>query len=245
MAVLISRVHHPHARRLPMHIHEAPYISVLLTGAYRESCGRRSYEHTPLTAVYHPPRMAHLDEIGDHGGSFLTLEIDPHLLADLQLAPLLMEGYPVPLGEQARWRALRLMRGENDGSSIGLESAVVEMLAETVAADREDPAAGWIARVAERIRETPGASPSIAELARDAGIHPVHLARTFRKRYGMSLGTFARRARVDYAAELIARGGVPLSSVAGLAGFADQAHLTRVFRARTGLTPGQFRTLTV
>jgi AraC-like DNA-binding protein len=35
----------------------------------------------------------------------------------------------------------------------------------------------------------------------------------------------------------------PLSLVSYTAGFADQAHMCRVFRAATGVTPGAFRAL--
>jgi AraC-like DNA-binding protein len=35
--------------------------------------------------------------------------------------------------------------------------------------------------------------------------------------------------------------GMPLSDVALAAGFADQSHLTRIFKRVTGMTPGAFR----
>jgi AraC-like DNA-binding protein len=37
--------------------------------------------------------------------------------------------------------------------------------------------------------------------------------------------------------------GRPLVDVAAEAGFADQAHFTRAFRSRFGLTPGRYRAL--
>jgi transcriptional regulator GlxA family with amidase domain len=42
------------------------------------------------------------------------------------------------------------------------------------------------------------------------------------------------------AAELIASSSMPLSAVAFQAGYADQSHLNRSFRAGTGLTPGAY-----
>ena len=47
----------------------------------------------------------------------------------------------------------------------------------------------------------------------------------------------AETRRVQYAAQLLTSRDVALSGVAFQAGYADQSHLTRTFRAVTGLTP--------
>jgi AraC family transcriptional regulator len=43
---------------------------------------------------------------------------------------------------------------------------------------------------------------------------------------------------------LMRRTNQPLAWIAQEAGFADQSHLTSVFRPETGMTPGQFRAAT-
>jgi AraC family transcriptional regulator len=80
----------------------------------------------------------------------------------------------------------------------------------------------------------------IATLADDIGVHPVHLARVFRAHYGMSIGTYLRGLRLDWAACQLPT-NTPLSEIAAGAGFVDQSHFTRAFRIHTGLTPGQYR----
>jgi AraC family transcriptional regulator len=50
-----------------------------------------------------------------------------------------------------------------------------------------------------------------------------------------------RRLRIEEAARRFAAGAVPLVEVALDAGFADQAHFSRVFKQVTGLTPGEYR----
>ncbi len=81
----------------------------------------------------------------------------------------------------------------------------------------------------------------VADLAREAGVHRVHLARAFRDHFGESVTLFARRVRLEAAQRLIAAGGISLAQAAARAGFADQSHLTRVMRAALGLTPGRMR----
>ena len=56
------------------------------------------------------------------------------------------------------------------------------------------------------------------------------------------MGEYARRRRLDYARRQLADPDRPLAQIAADAGFADQSHLTRVFKRFTGLTPGQYRT---
>jgi AraC family transcriptional regulator len=73
------------------------------------------------------------------------------------------------------------------------------------------------------------------------GVHRVHLAREFRDHFGLTVGDYVRRRRLARARHLLAHTDLPLSAAAADAGFADQAHLTRAFRAAFGTTPGRFR----
>jgi AraC-like DNA-binding protein len=47
--------------------------------------------------------------------------------------------------------------------------------------------------------------------------------------------------RIEWARTRIARDDTPLADLALDAGFADQAHFSRVFRRVTGSTPSQYR----
>ena len=78
-------------------------------------------------------------------------------------------------------------------------------------------------------------------MARAAGVRPAHLAAVFRKVHRIPLGTYVRRLRVDWVAEQLIRTDAPIALIAAEAGFADQAHLTRVFRRALGSTPGEYR----
>lgn len=60
------------------------------------------------------------------------------------------------------------------------------------------------------------------------------------EREGVPPWTYVRGRRVDRARTLLDR-GMPPPEVAYRTGFADQAHLTRVFKEATGKTPGEHR----
>ena len=75
------------------------------------------------------------------------------------------------------------------------------------------------------------------------GRHPTHVARVFRREYGLSVGEYARSLRLEWAASRLALDDAPLAQVALEAGFADQSHFTRAFRRHAGVTPGRYREL--
>ena len=81
-----------------------------------------------------------------------------------------------------------------------------------------------------------------AELEAVTGLTRYDLARQFRLLYGTSPYRYLLMRRRAVAREQIARRR-PLSEVALEAGFADQAHFSRLFKAAFGLTPARYRAL--
>jgi AraC family transcriptional regulator len=82
---------------------------------------------------------------------------------------------------------------------------------------------------------------SLTALAREAGVHPVHLARTFRRIQGCTLGDYVRHLRLEWARRQLSGTDRPIAEVALSCGFADQSHFTRAFRAGYDMTPAAFR----
>nr|WP_225311558.1 AraC family transcriptional regulator [Microbispora cellulosiformans] len=96
-----------------------------------------------------------------------------------------------------------------------------------------------LARVRDLIAEDPAVRHSLAEFEAVSGLDRWTIARQFRTAFGTSPTRFRTMRQLDRARRLL-RDGVPLSETAQLAGFADQAHLTRMFKRTYGLTPARW-----
>ncbi|MET9437504.1 helix-turn-helix transcriptional regulator [Streptomyces sp. NPDC006551] len=90
---------------------------------------------------------------------------------------------------------------------------------------------------------TPAPGLTLEELARTVGASPHHLSRVFRAVTGTTLTRYRNDLRLRGVLHAIEEGEESLRTLAHTYGFADQAHLTRMCRSRTGHVPSVVRTL--
>jgi AraC family transcriptional regulator len=136
------------------------------------------------------------------------------------------------------------LRATDEAAPLAAEGLALELLA-AVSREREarrsDRVPVWLSAAEELLRARIGDCVRLSELAAAIGVPPVQVARGFRARYGVSVGEYGRRVRLEWASDQIARGGRPLAEIAVEAGFADQSHFTRLFKRYVGMTPGRYR----
>ncbi len=230
------------------HAHRRATLTILADGAFEERYRFRRNLHCDAPAIHiRPPGEPHTDHLGPAGAHNLVFEIDQaridsiadysDLFADIRH---LRHRDLLAIGR----RIQRELLIADAASPLALEGMVLELIGTASRNHRciEAGAAPWLERVYEllhdRFREQ---SLRLSELAAIANVHPVHLARAFRRRYGMSPGEYLRQLRVEWAAREIRGTERFLAEVAAAAGFADQSHLSRVFKAHFGVTPGAWR----
>ncbi len=141
----------------------------------------------------------------------------------------------------------RRIAGELDAkdpcSALALEGLALELIASAgrAAAPRVNRDAAWVHTVRELLDASIPGDPCLQELAGSVGRHPAHVARVFRREYGVSVADYARLRRLEWATAQIVSTDVALARIALDAGFADQSHFTRAFRRHHGVTPGRYR----
>jgi AraC family transcriptional regulator len=124
-----------------------------------------------------------------------------------------------------------------------IEGLALQMMAETfrqtTAPTRRAPP--WLEEAKNILREQFSDRPSLLNLARSVGVHPVHLTREFRRFYGCTINGYVLQRRLDFACQEMLNSRASLSEIALAAGFFDQSHFTRTFKAQMGMSPNQYR----
>jgi AraC family transcriptional regulator len=241
---ILSEVTHREARVVVEHSHEWPYISLLLSGAYRETVGQKTIVFGPFTAVFHDRNLEHTDAIGDGGARFFLLELGPGWRETLEAAGPIPDHVHELHGEGASWPLLRLYHRfvSDELSDEVVEDAIFEIAGHLPNADAvADSEPEWLRDVDAWLERHFREPYSLARVAREMHVNAAHLARTFVRFRHRTMGDFVSRLRVQDACRQLAEFEHTLEEVALSAGFSDQSHMTRVIRQVAGGTPGALR----
>lgn len=233
--------------RMAPHWHPGTQVSMVLRGWVQEGVGGREQHGTVGAVVVKPAGIVHRNVFGPVPTRILSLNVEGGTEDGGRWTAALrawrwVEGGPAG---RALWRLLAAARTGPQTAPRLLADCLWEVVdalgQEGAPAALPAPAPAWLRGVRDRLHDCAGAAPPVRDLAHAAGVHPVYLARAFRRAYGAPVTEYARRLRVRAAAERVACTDLPLARIAFDAGFADQAHLTRVLRRETGLTPAALR----
>jgi AraC family transcriptional regulator len=145
-----------------------------------------------------------------------------------------------------------LAAASRDGDPLAAEAAMVEVMVQFLGdirhgGRRPDAITGGLAphlrrRVINYVETHLGEPIRLRDLAETAGLSEAHFQRAFLASHGVSPHVWITHRRVARAKSLL-RGRDPIAAVALACGFSSQSHLTRAFKAATGVTPGAYRRL--
>jgi len=247
---IVSRTEHASHTTLSPHSHPHGTITIVLGGGYHETIGGITHELPSMSVVVKPADTLHANRVDRRGARCLLLELTADGAESVTTVTSVFDTprvAPLVRGAELALRTLVVLeKGDNEPARLALESLTMELTAliadETSAISAKDPAAR-LERVRDRLEES-GTGATLGDLAKEAGCHPIHLARMFRKAYGESIGSYARRVRLTKAARAIASTDwETLSRIAMRTGYYDHSHLSHEFQTRTGMAPAGWRRL--
>lgn len=233
----LTLTRYPKHQRQPWHVHENPNLFVLLRGDFMDR-SRALGDQTlgRLGTVFHPAGELHAGEAGPQGRSGLNIEPTASWLVRYGLRMEDLGHYRVIDSPVIGLAALKLALSIGDDTVAG-DLAFEMVLPLLIPVSIPEESAKWFSRLREYVAETDPGDCNLRSAAREVSVHPVYLARVFRRRYGCSLGEYILFRRLVAAGERVLHHGSSLAEAAVEAGFSDQAHLTRLFRRELGRTP--------
>jgi AraC family transcriptional regulator len=98
-----------------------------------------------------------------------------------------------------------------------------------------------LVRVIDYIKANLTQDISISDLAALTGMSKSHFSRSFKQSVGTAPYQYLIQQRVERAKQLLKQQTSSISNVALECGFANQTHLTKVFRQTTGMTPRTYQ----
>ncbi len=245
--LILSETRYAPGERLPFHSHANPYVCLVQEGRYTEIYGRRRRECRPWTLVFHPAGEVHAECFHDAPGRSFNIEFPPAWAERVRQHSDVLE-HPLEFRSgQLTALAARVYDESLRGDAVtplAVEGLALELLA--LAARHLNRPRGrrpppWLRQVREFLHARYTDNLSLGEIAAAAGVHPAHLAATFRRHQGCSVGDYLRRLRVEAACRLLTTTALPLPEVAVAAGFAGHSHFARTFKSLTGTTPSRYR----
>ena len=243
---IVESVYEPH-QSVPWHAHQWPYFTFVLRGGYTEDCQGKTWEIAEGDVVLHEAGEAHANRMHDADTYLLNLEFTQCWLDRLDACGARLDSRFTASGGNFLQLGDRLHRelwSDDRISALCIEGLALQLIAEVAQCKIRPGGRGrWLQKAIDYLRANFKESPTLQEVAKAAGVHPVHLAHEFRRKQGLTVGGYIRKLRVDLACQELVRSNQPIVDIAVKAGFSDHSHMTRVFRRETGLTPTEFRKL--
>lgn len=202
---------------------------------------RQRFALSPGTMLYVPPyasRFLHPNSPG-YGRFFITFEVGG-------AQEYLPEAGVFELTDSA-WGALRrFLDCFTSDTPANAAVALMEFLSDRrnpirKDADGESELPENLLRVIERVETSLADLPTIAQIAKRAGLSPSHLRALFRRHMGVSLGKFIAGKRLDYARFALTHTELSIAQIAENAGFANIYVFSTFFKRNTGRPPLRFR----
>ncbi len=230
---------------IPWHSHAHSLICVVLNGEFTERYGSRQRICRQSTITFHPETEVHSETIHGAGARLLSIGLVSSWMERLEQPGLGFRDSLASRGSQAISLGQRIYREfcfPDEVSPLAVEGLVLELLADMVRSTKKETGRPrWLEVARELLHARCKEHLSLSDIAHAVGVHPAHLATTFRQHFACTVGTYQRRLRVEYAREQLSQRHLSLSAIAQDAGFADQSHFSRIFKQIAGMTPTEYR----
>ena len=228
--VIVSKTVYQPGMVMSAHVHELPYVSLVVEGRYTEHRLDAPRQLHRNMLVFHPPGEEHADCVHDVSMTTVNIEYRSGLLPTQFLC--------------ARGSAVERLTHDLLCAFAGRESqlhnalAAIDAYLRRSATCHSPPESIALARDV-LVRED--RMHSVSAVAKELGMHRTALARTFKRIYGESPRASLTHRRLGVAAQMLTTSAQTITQIAVECGYYDQSHFCRQFKRLTGMSPSHYR----
>jgi AraC family transcriptional regulator len=247
IGVRLIETHYPAGFERAFHTHEHASFHFSFQGGCIEYEGRRVRESKLFSLSYQPSGHEHSCRCFDEGLQAMSLEMESDWMSRLRDYSVHFDHPGNFQSPQIQWLAARLrheLAMMEPTSPLVIEALALELAVEASrcqlkSSERHWPR--WLSRARDFMHAHYQEPLSLRDVAQAAEVHPVHLARTFRRHFHCTVGEYVRQLRIEFACQQISHADASLPDIAVAAGFYDQSQFSRTFKRVVGVTPAEFR----
>ena len=234
--IRVTQTHYEKGLHMPPHTHEFSAISLILKGGFQESIGGDAKEVCRAKTLIKPAHVLHSDHYANDC-SILCIYLKDESIIHTKTRDVLKEWTGM---YGINWNAFQpYFDADNLEARKQIINSFLAHLGKSKKTSDEIPE--WVYHIKSYLDLNFTQPIQTTELADKYGIHPVYLARVFRKYYRLSIKDYIKSLRIRNSIASIFENQQSLSQIAVGNGFADQSHFIRNFKKEVGTTPKGFK----
>lgn len=232
---------------VPWHYHENAYFLYNVRGSFLEINKKDKIECTPGSLLYHNWQEAHCNQNISNNANYFHIEIEKAWFDKQNIDQNIIQGsknIQQPEIKAIFQKIYGELNTQDKFTPISIDGLLLQAFSLILRADNAvsyhlQPK--WVNDIKELLTESNVDHLDLSLLAKEIGISPVHLSRSFPKYFNSTLGDRIRSLKVEKARNLLSTGNASNSEIAYSCGFSDESHFIKSFKKQLGLTPGDYR----
>lgn len=233
--------------KVPKHSHPYAVFCVALTGMCSEVFAEKVRQYEGSTVEFLPANQCHSLDFPFADTRAFSINIATCWIERAREFSLRLDDSVHAHGGLLTGLMMKIygeFRHLDNASPVAIQGLTMEMFAAVSRNHSNLPVRQpqrWLTRAVEFLRESFTEHLTLTQVASAAGVHPVYLAREFRRFEGCTIGEYIRRLRVERACRQLSSSNESVATIAAGVGFSDQSHFSRTFKRLMRMTPAQYR----
>lgn len=239
--ITITNTSYNNGTFMPTHYHDKTAISFILRGSINETVNDEATLGGIANVIIKPSNTLHKDIFSNNCSIICVyLNAENELKNSIQDV---LKNWSWIHSLDNYYFLQQILESQNEKDQLHIINEFIAYYFEQQKTKKYDQPPQWLTELKNILDASYNESLKSKDLAKVFGIHPVYMARVFKRFYGQSIKSYLNILRANGSMAAIANEESKLAHIALDNGYSDQSHLNRKFKDITGLTPFKFKTL--